>query len=377
MVALSKKDIAGAGAGPKNILVGMLLPIGDTLLATPALAVLRRVYPNATITVLVSGSNAGILKDNKSYDRLLLVPAKGPEMGAVRFLRTLRLLWRERFDLALTLSPISSIVMLLAGAYHKPLRLDMPPLWWLIGTRDAEYHARHAADHYIRALTPILDRPLTEQERRPILRLTPDDRRNARMLLREWNVSQRMPMITMHVGGKGFNGRKRWMPERFAEVANRLIERFDAQVVLIGGGEDIARSEQVASLISRNVIMATGKTSLKESSALIEMSTLFIGNDSCPLHIAAIMGTPSVGIFGPSNHIEFTPIGASSHRQKIIHSTVPCSPCMHFIGNDPAWIPNLCHSYACLKAISSEQVVQAAVDLLHERESAPQQPTTA
>lgn len=371
MAVLSKRGITGVAAEPKNILVGMLLPIGDTLLATPALAVLRRIYPNATITVLVSRSNAGILKDNKSYDRLLFAPEKGSEIAALRFLRTLRVLWRERFDLVVTLSPLSSIVLLLAGAYHNLLKLDMPLLWWLVGTRDPEYRARHAADHYIRALAPILDRSLTEQERRPILRLTTDDRQRARAFLREWGVSHDTPLITMHVGGKGFNGRKRWMPERFAEVANRLIDRFDAQVVLIGGGEDIARSQQVASLISRNVIIATGKTTLKESSALIETSALFIGNDSCPLHIAAIMGTSSVGIFGPSNHIEFTPIGTSSHRQKIIHSTVPCSPCMHFVGNDPPWLPNLCYSYACLKAISSEQVVQAAVELLHERESAP------
>lgn len=371
MIALPKKGIAGTAAEPKNVLVGMLLPIGDTLLATPALAVLRRVYPNATITVLVSRSNAGILKDNKSFDRLLLVPEKGPEMSALRLLRTLRLLWRERFDVVVTLSALSSIVLVLAGAYHKPLRLDMPAFWWLVGTHDPEYRARHAADHYIRALAPILDRPLTEQERRPILRLTTDDRQNARALLHEWGVSRATPMITMHVGGKGFNGRKRWMPERFAEVANRLIDRFDAQVLLIGGGEDVARSEAVASLISRNVTVATGKTTLKESSALIETSTLFIGNDSCPLHIAAVMGTPSVGIFGPSNHIEFTPIGTSSHRQKIIHSTVACSPCMHFVGNDPPWLPNLCYSYACLKAISSEQIIDAAVELLHERESAP------
>ncbi|HEX8033963.1 MAG TPA: glycosyltransferase family 9 protein [Ktedonobacterales bacterium] len=371
MAVLPKRGITGVAAEPKNILVGMLLPIGDTLLATPALAVLRRIYPNATITVLVSRSNAGILKDNKSYDRLLFAPEKGPELAALRFVRTLRLLWRERFDLVLTLSPISSVVLALAGAYHKPLRLDMPPLWWLVGTHDPEYRARHAADHYIRALAPILDRPLTDNERRPILRLTTDDRQSARALLREWDVTRNTPMITMHVGGKGFNGRKRWMPERFAEVANRLIDRFDAQVVLIGGAEDIARSQQVASLIPRNVTDATGKTTLKESSALIETSTLFIGNDSCPLHIAAIMGTPSVGIFGPSNHIEFTPIGTTSHRQKIIHSTIQCSPCMHFIGNDPPWLPNLCYSYACLKAISSEQVVQAAVDLLQERETAP------
>ena len=87
------------------------------------------------------------------------------------------------------------------------------------------------------------------------------------------------------------------------------------------------------------------------------MSALFIGNDSCPLHIAAAVGTPAVGIFGPSNYEQFRPIGKHTYRQRVVHSNLPCSPCFHFIGNDAPWVPNTCYSFACMKAISSRDVI--------------------
>jgi ADP-heptose:LPS heptosyltransferase len=228
------------------------------------------------------------------------------------------------------------------------------------------YRARHAVDHYLRAIIPILDHTLTDEERQPRLYLTAHDRSAARRLLRAWGLSPANLLVTLHVGGDGFNGRKRWAPRRFADVANALIERFGAHVILLGGNEDVALSEEVGALIPRSATVAAGRTSLKETGALIEMSALFIGNDSCPLHIAAAVGTPAVGIFGPSNVEQFQPIGKKSYRQRIVHSDLPCAPCFNFIGNDAPWVPNTCYSLACLNAISSYDVTQAAIELLQD-----------
>ena len=168
----------------------------------------------------------------------------------------------------------------------------------------------------------------------------------------------------MHVGGDGFNGRKRWAPARFARVANALIERFDARVFLIGGGADIPTSQQAAALIRGPVRVLAGKTSLKVTAALIEASSLFIGNDSSPLHIAAAVGAPSIGIFGPSDWKEFSPVARPGYRGRLLHSDLPCSPCFRFVGNAPLWQVNPCYSFACLKAIDTHHVLDAAVELL-------------
>lgn len=351
---------------PSHILVGMLLPIGDTLLATPALAALRHRFPWAKISALVSHSNAGILRDNPNVDSLVFVTEQGAEPAFVRFARGLSVIRKQDYDLVINLSPVGSIVLKLAGIYRRPLHLEMPPLWWLIGGRSELYRSRHAVDHYLLALASILDHRLTDEERQPRLYVTAQDRSSARRLLRECGLSPANLIVALHVGGDGFNGRKRWATERFAEVASQLIERFNAHVLLVGGNSDIALSEQVAALIPQGATIVAGRTSLKETGALIEMSALFIGNDSCPLHIAAAVGTPAVGIFGPSNIEQFHPIGKPSYRLRIVHSKLPCAPCANFIGTDAPWVPNSCHSFACLNAISPSEVAEAAIELLQD-----------
>ena len=351
---------------PSHILVGMLLPIGDTLLATPVLGVLRRRFPWAKISVLVSYSNAGILQDNPNVDSLIYVTERGSDPAVVRFARGLSGLRKQDYDLVINFSPVGSIVLRMAQRYSHPLRVEMPPLWWLVGGRSRLYRKRHAVDHYLRAVVSILDHRLTDEERQPRLYLTARDRSAARRLLRECGLSPANLLIAMHVGGDGFNGRKRWAPQRFAEVANALVERFGAHVLLIGGNDDLALSEEVSALIPHSATILAGRTSLKETGALIEMSALFIGNDSCPLHIAAAVGTPAVGIFGPSNTKQFQPIGKRSYRQRVVHSNLPCAPCFNFIGNDAPWVPNTCYSFACLKAITAEEVAQAAIELLQD-----------
>lgn len=351
----------------ESILVGMLLPIGDTLLATPALAAIRRRFPKARVTVVASRSNAGILKDNPSFDQLVVLDEMGDEHKWIGFVRRLSLLRQERFDLAINLSPISAIVTMMAGIYARSLNVRMPTLWWLIGGHSERYRARHAVDHYLHAIAPILDEPVSEEERQPRVYLTAKDRSSIRRRLREWGLSPANLIITMHVGGEGFNGRKQWAPDRFAEAANRLVERFDAHIILVGGASDLEMCEAVAALAPRGVIVAAGQTSLKETAALIELSAAFVGNDSCPLHIAAAVNTPAVGIFGPSNFEQFHPVGKHNYRSRIVHSDLPCSPCFNFIGNDAPWVPNTCYTRACLKAISVTQVLDAAVDLLQDK----------
>lgn len=351
---------------PSTILIGMLLPIGDTLLATPALAAIRQRFPWAKITALVSQSNAGILQDNPNLDSLLFVTEPGNEPGWRRLARGISDIRRRDFDLVINFSPVGKIVLTMAGVYRRCLRVEMPFLWWLVGGHAESFRERHAVDHYLHAIAPALDHALSDEERQPRLFLTARDRSSARRLLREWGLSPANLLITMHVGGDGFEGRKRWAPQRFAEVANKLIERFGAHVLIVGGKIDVELSEQVAALIPHGATAVAGRTSLKETGALIEMSALFVGNDSCPLHIAAAVNTPAVGIFGPSNFEQFHPIGKRNYRQRIVHSKLPCSPCFNFIGNDAPWIPNNCTSLACLHAIPTEDVLQAAMDLLQD-----------
>ena len=369
--SIPRRDTRSIGApDPQHILVSLLCPIGDTLLATPALAALRRRYPNASLTVIVSASNVGILEGNPDVTDYIFVPPAGNGPTLLRFAQAMRAInrIRDKYDLVVSLSAASTFVTFVSGLPGHHYKLQSPPLWWLIGGHSANYRARHTIDQYLLTIAPLVDPPRSDDDRVPRLYLTLQDRSAARRLLRANGLAPTKLLIAMHVGGDGFNGRKRWAPKRFAEVANALIERFDAHVLLIGGKIDVPLAERTAALIPHGATILAGSTPLKVTAALIEEATLFIGNDSAPLHMAAAVGTPAVGIFGPSDWNEFHPVGKIGYQHRVVHSNLACSPCFRFLGNDAPWIPNTCYSRACLKAITPQHVMEAATELLAQRE---------
>ncbi|HLY31775.1 MAG TPA: glycosyltransferase family 9 protein [Ktedonobacterales bacterium] len=360
---------------PKRILVTALCPIGDTFFLTPALIQVRRRFPAARITALAFPSNAAVLDDASMVDELRLTSEIAPGPAPWRYLQMIWWLAHEECDLLVNFSYAGAILTLAAGMRVPRLGMYYPPLFAFFGNHEAAYRARHAVDHYFKAIEPLIPTPTNPDERAPTFRLTQADRAAARRLLRTREIAPGAPLITLHVGGDGFNGRKRWAPERFAEVASHLIEQYDAQILLVGGKVDIPMVEATLAAMPEpqraHAHPLAGQTSLKETGALIEASALFIGNDSSPLHIAAAVGTPAIGIFGPSDWNHFAPVGHAGYQSKALHSDLPCSPCFHFVANDPLWKQNFCYSYACLKAISSQQVFETATGLLRERVGEP------
>jgi ADP-heptose:LPS heptosyltransferase len=353
---------------PDNILVTALCPIGDTLFLTPALALLRERFRAARISVVVSPSNEGILLGNPAIDERILIPEHGVEPESVRYARGVRRLSHEHPDLIINFSAAGAIASALADLRAPRLGLAMPPLWTLFGARNENYRRRHAIDHYLNVIEPVVALPTSAQARVPRFYVSDEARREARELLVADGAKPSDVIVTMHVGGDGFDGRKQWAPERFARVANDLVERFDARIIIVGGKADVPMTATAIALIRRNARSLVGKTSLHVTAALIESSALFIGNDSSPLHIAAAVGTPAVGVYGPSDWVEFQPIGKRGYRSVSLHSDLPCAPCFRFIGNKPLWQVNPCYSYACLKAIDSRQVMAAAISLLQSVE---------
>jgi ADP-heptose:LPS heptosyltransferase len=361
-------------AHPSRILVGLISPIGDTLLATPALAALRRAFPEAEIAALVAPSNAGILSGNPDVDRLIYAPIQGAEPEWRRYLAAFLALRREHFELIVNFSGASGLTTRFAHPLTPWMFLDLPR-WWFLAGGDATLRKRRAVDHYIRTLTPLVTAPSADPEARvPRIHITAQERAQARELLRVEGIAAASPLIAMHLGGDGFNGRKRWAPERFATVANALVERHDAQVIFLGGEEDIERSTEAAALVDRNAHVLAGRCSLKVTAALIERATLYIGNDSAPLHIAGAVGTPAVAIFGPSDWVEFAPASPKAPAPRVVHSNLACSPCFRFVGNDPMWKVNSCYSFACLDAITPEDVLATATELLADTQGAAPAP---
>ena len=150
---------------------------------------------------------------------------------------------------------------------------------------------------------------------------------------------------------------KRWPAESYARLASRLVGETGAKVMLVGGAEDSALSAEVARQSGVPVLDWAGKTTLPELIALAPRWSLFVTNDSGPMHVAAAAGVPTLAIFGPTTReLGFFPYG-DGHR--VIEKDLACRPCgLHGAKACPEG------HFLCMRLISVEEVFQEASRML-------------
>ena len=354
------------GRQTMRILIIMLLPIGDTLFATPAVHALRKRYPQAHITVLLYPTNLGILRANPDVDDFLLWPTRqtwpGPR-GVLRLFRTLR---QGRFDLAVGFAGYTGWISWLSNIPRRT-ELCLPKLWWVSPWAGREWRRWHAVEHYadvVRRLgIPVKDMRLR-------MYTTEAERARALQWLEQHAIHHDDLLVGIHPGGEGLWGRKRWHVEGFARVADGLSERLGAHILLMGGKADAHLAARLASMSHANIINTVGQTTLGESAALMAHCSLFIGNDSSPLHIATAMGTRVVGIYGPTDprsYHPWVPGGREGVDYAVVRSYLPCACRFSLVGGIPFYMWVSCLLCPALDSISPQQVLDAAVRLLQQQ----------
>lgn len=346
----------------RSILVIGAGGIGDVLMKTPMLSTLRSVFPRALITMFTSpGAPSSILGGDPSIDEIVAV-GSGESLDAGRpleILSYLRMLRGRRFDMTLTtyigLSFRGAVFSYVIGA---PIRVGYNKngqglLYnWRVEVDGSA--ARHTVEHnldLLRALGIEVGHP------RLAIHLRDDELRAAEVNLVSHGVDQTGFLVGMHVGS-GSLSFKRWSPERFGKVAARLEVGYGARVMLVGGKEEIPLVEQVAALADSSPIDFVGKLSIRETAAVISQCDLFVSNDTGLMHVAVALGVPVVAIFGPTDP---RCTGPYSDRSVVVTPAIDCAPCYN------GWRAQ-CGTRACLDAISVDDVVAAARDLISGRE---------
>jgi heptosyltransferase-2 len=153
--------------------------------------------------------------------------------------------------------------------------------------------------------------------------------------------------------GATYGPAKRWFPDRFAAVADKLSDSFPLQGILLGGKADGEIAEEVRKLARPNLINLAGKTTLREAIYLISQCRLFLSNDSGLMHIAGALNIPTIALFGSTNPVTTAPVG---NKSIIVRREISCSPCLK----------ETCPTdFRCMKQISVEDVFAAAQSLLN------------
>ncbi len=328
-------------------------------MTVPALRELRRVFPSAHITLATRAWAEGLFAGAEFIDSLQVHDGSG--LRSV--VQQVRQWQKQRFDLAV-LFPNSLEAALVASLSRVPVRIG----YATEGRQVMLTHplplpewrsARHEIFYYLNIIASLEKTSLNTENllgRQPDTSLTvaPATQAAARDLLRSSGVRPNRPVVALCPGS--INSRaKRWPVERYAALADLLIERVDAEVLLIGSGGETAVSSEVTALMRNQAIELTGKTSLAQLVGVLSLVDLLVTNDTGPAHIAAALARPTLVIFGPTNPLTTKPF---SDVAEIVRQPPDCAPCM--LRDCPI-------DHRCMTAINPEEVFQRATAFLSGR----------
>ena len=215
----------------------------------------------------------------------------------------------------------------------------------------------HQVHYYMDMLKPLVQEASTSK---PVLHVSPEEQVRAACLLQEGGIQTSEVVIGLNPGSV-YGGAKRWLPERFAVVADRLIDELRQQdthsvrCLILGGPGEEELGEAIAQRMDANPLVLSGRTSLGELKAVIKRCHLFVTNDTGPMYVAKALGVPVVAIFGPTDPVATVPYNA---LHTIVRNPINCSPC--FLRECPI-------DHRCMTSISTEQVFQAAKGILAKR----------
>lgn len=286
---------------PERILVIKLRATGDVVLATPVIENLKRRFPRARISFLTEEASADVLRWNPFLDDLIVLPVRRWKRAGLRrswreqarFYHNLR---RKRFDLAIDLfgNPRSAVLTRLTGA---PDRVGFAfrgrRLAYNIVIEPPE-QAGHEVLFHLESLE-ALDVPVATDRPEIAVPGTADARAQSWL---DDNVPADRSVVGLNPGG-GWPV-KRWPPDRFGRLADALIDEYGVDVLVLWGPGEEGLAEEVADAM-RNRPLVLPAASLAELGAYLKRCRLLVSNDSGPMHMAAALNVPTVGIFGPTN----------------------------------------------------------------------------
>ncbi len=341
----------------RSILVVRLYGIGNMVLATPALNALKRGYPDAKITVLVSDTGAwDVVSGGGVVDSLMLFnPEKPLDPALIRRLRS------ARFDLMVVLYPM--------GVVDLPLSTAVSAIRYRFGYRNAVkgnlYTHRFDTDYGKSEGRLNLDLACRAGGKkagaRPFFSIGTADRQRIDRLFADNRIPADEPVIAFHPGG-GLE-MKRWPPENFGALGDMLARDCHARIVLVGGPNERQLCREISAQMKSEPIVGAGLLSLKETAEVIRRSALFVGNDSGPMHIAAALSTPTIGLFGPTDRVKNRPWGKPD-MSVIVWRRIGCAPCYR-----KGEVPCIHETNLCMTRISVEDVYNRSMSLLGDNAS--------
>lgn len=326
--------------------------IGDAVMSEPALSAIRHAFPKAEITLLVKPAVAELFQQHPVIDHLLVYEHRGrhARLSGKWALRTE--LRHGRFDVAILFQNAfeAALLAFLAGIPRR-YGYGTDGRGFLL-TDSIAVPSRttlgHQTQYYVDLLRPL---GITPSPAAPRLFVSEVEEEHMKQRLSKSGIQATERLIGINPGST-YGSAKRWLPERFAEAMDRVVEQFGGRVVIVGAMGEEALGQAVAEKMRSKPVVLSGRTSIRELMSVIKQCRLFVTNDTGPMHIAAAFGVPVVAVFGPTDFRTTSPVGET---HQIVREPVECSPCL--LRECPI-------DHRCMTRVTVEQVYEAAKQML-------------
>jgi len=342
-----------------KILIIALSGIGDALMFTPALKLLRAQLPNAQIDVLVMFKGAqDIIISNPNITNVYLFDFL--QEGSFKSLKYILSL-RGKYDTSINVYPSNrkeyNIISFLIGAKNKAavkyLRKDFSNLGFLNSIRITENDCVHNVQSNIKLVEKLLNKKFDEEPTLELI-ITEEDEIRAQKFFSENKILKDDLLIGFHPGCATLKNhiKRRWEPEKFAELGKKLIDDHHAKILVFGGPDEDELRNQLKLKIDSQDAFVVSTNGILQSAAIMKRCGVFVTNDSSQMHIAAALQLKVVAISGPTNAHYIHPWKT---EHKIVTLNLDCAPCFFYSPR-----PLICSrndlKFKCIKEITVEMV---------------------
>jgi heptosyltransferase-2 len=331
--------------------------VGDAVMAIPALQTIRYARANDEICVLARPVVADLFSGERFADRILKYDFQGRHRGWLGREKLARELRGERFGIAVLLQNAFDAAWLAWRAdipqrigYARDLR--GPLLTKAIRVPREGEIAKHESHYYLELLRRAGWIDTTPTLRRIRLSISDEAHARAESTLRSAGVRENAWRCAI-APGASYGAAKCWPPERFALLADRLISECGADVIFFGTPGEKKIVSHISANMKARAISLVGETSMGDLAALFATCSVFVGNDSGAMHVAAAAGIPVIGIFGPTDPQGTAPV---TEQFQLIREDVSCSPC--YLRRCPV-------DHRCMERILVDSVLKAAMRSKH------------
>jgi lipopolysaccharide heptosyltransferase II len=344
----------------KKILIINPYGIGDVLFTTPVISNLRLAFPQATIAYLANRRTADLLKYNPDIAQVFIYERDEFVGHYQKYIGLFHSIRKQGFEVVFDFSLNSSFGFLSAACgIKKRVGFDYRKRGRFLTDRlpMLGYEDKHVIEYYLDLLR-LLEIPVRPMPMK--MDVPSQDIQWAGEWLKAHQVDPAKPLIAVIPGGGASWGKaakyKRWPASNYAHLIDKIVENFDAGIILLGDPKEEELCREVTRQVHFPVHFAVGETSLLGMAALLKLTHGAIVNDGGPLHVAEAVGTKTVSIFGPVDPLVYGPYPAADHA--VVQKRLACQPCYRRFR-----MAN-CGHISCLNKLSVEEVYRKVQHIL-------------